>query len=354
MSNMVQAIRMALHAGEERHGVTDIFGEDVGPPLGGAFTATQGLKTTWNSPLDERGIVGASIGLGLAGCRNVAEIQFCDYAFNTIDLLKLAGMMHWASNGDWNLPITIMTPVGSGIRGSIYHSHSFDATATHIPGFKIAMPSTPRDAYGLLLSCIVDPNPCFFLVPKALMRVRSLPGEEIPGEPLDDDKALSKLIDAPLGDRSKWQSQWPDTPDLFIPFGQGKTVRAGRDLTVVSYGRTLPLCTKAAEEAEAEGVSAEVIDLRSLWPYDWARIEESVRRTGRVLFVNEDTEVTNFGEHLIRRTVDELFYELSAPPRLLAGAHIPGIGLADNLEMASVPQLPSIKDSILSLARMNP
>src|SRR3989454_5310133 len=87
-------------------------------------------------------------------------------------------MQYWSSNGDWNCPITIMTPVGSGIRGSIYHSHSFDATATHIPGFKIALPSTPRDAYGLLLSCIVDPNPCFFLVPKALMRVRSLPGEE--------------------------------------------------------------------------------------------------------------------------------------------------------------------------------
>src|SRR5213076_1945104 len=277
MSNMVQAIRMALHVGEERHRVTDIFGEDVGPPLGGAFTATQGLKTAWNTPLDERGVVGTSIGLGLAGCRNVAEIQFCDYAFNTIDLLKLAGMQCWASNGTWNCPITIMTPVGSGIRGSIYHSHSFDATATHIPGFKIAMLSTPRDAYGLLLSCIVDPNPCFFLVPKALMRVRTVAGEEIPGEP-GDDRALSKLIDAPLGDRSKWQPQWPDTPDIFIPFGEGRTV---------------PLCKKAADELAQEGIEDEVIDLRSLYPYDWARIQESVKRTGRALFVNEDTEITN-------------------------------------------------------------
>ena len=353
MANMVQAIRMALHVAEERHGVTDIFGEDVGPPLGGAFTATQGLRNSWNAPLDERGIVGASIGLGLAGCRNVAEIQFCDYAFNTIDLLKLGGMMHWASNGDWNCPITIMTPVGSGIRGSIYHSHSFDATATHIPGYKIAIPSTPREAYGLLLSCVVDPNPCFFLVPKALMRVRCAPGEEIPGEP-GDDKALSKMIDAPLGDRSAWKSQWPDTPDLFIPFGEARTVRQGRDITVVSYGRTLPLCAKAAEALSAEGVDAEVIDLRSLWPYDWEAIKASVQRTGRVLFVNEDTEVTNFGEHLVRRTVSELFYELAAPPRLLAGAHVPGIGLADNLELASVPQLPSITDAIRSLAREQP
>jgi 2-oxoisovalerate dehydrogenase E1 component beta subunit len=354
MSNMVQAIRMALHVAEERHGVTDIFGEDVGPPLGGAFTATQGLKTAWNSPLDERGIVGAAIGLALAGCRNVAEIQFCDYAFNSIDLLKLGGMMHWSSNGDWNCPMTIMTPVGSGIRGSVYHSHSFDATATHIPGYRIAMPSTPRDAYGLLLSCIVDPNPCFFLVPKALMRVRNLPGEEIPGEP-GDDKALSKLIDAPLGDRSKWKPQWPDTPDLFVKIGEAKTVRHGKDLTVVSYGRTLPLCAKAADElAASEGVDAEVIDLRTLWPYDWGAVRDSIRHTGRVLFVNEDTEVTNFGEHLMRRTTDELFYELLAPPRLLAGAHVPGIGLADPLELASVPQLPSIKSAMLELARKNP
>jgi 2-oxoisovalerate dehydrogenase E1 component beta subunit len=356
MSNMVQAIRMALHVAEERHGLTDVFGEDVGPPLGGAFTATQGVKSSWNAPLDERGIVGASIGLGLAGCRNVAEIQFCDYAFNTIDLLKLAGMMSWASAGDWNCPITIMTPVGSGIRGSIYHSHSFDAMATHIHGFKIAIPSTPREAYGLLLSCIVDPNPCFFLVPKALMRTRSAPGEEIPGIDVDD-RALSKMIDAPLGDRSKWQAQWPDTPDLFIPFGEGRTVREGRDLTVVSYGRTLPLCAKAADElaAQSEGrIQAEVIDLRSLFPIDWQRIKESVSRTGRVLFVNEDTEVTNFGEHLVRRTCDELFYRLLAPPRLLAGAPIPGIGLADALEMASVPQLPSILAAMRELATTEP
>jgi 2-oxoisovalerate dehydrogenase E1 component beta subunit len=350
---MVQAIRMALHVAEERHGVTDIFGEDVGPPLGGAFTATQGLKTAWNSPLDERGIVGASIGLGLAGCRNVAEIQFCDYAYNTIDLLKLAGMQSWASNGEFNCPMTLMTPVGSGIRGALYHSHSFDATATHIPGFKIAIPSTPREAYGLLLSCIVDPNPSMFLVPKALMRVRGLPGEEIPGEP-GDDKALAKMIDAPLGDRSKWKPKWPDTPDLFIPLGEARTVRQGRDVTVVSYGRTLPLCSKAAETLAAEGIEAEVIDLRSLCPIDWPRVKESIHRTGRALFVNEDTEVTNFGEHLLRRTVEEMFYELIAPPRLLAGAFIPGIGQADPLELASVPQLPSITDAIRELARVEP
>src|SRR5687768_4265371 len=198
MATMVQAIRMALHFGEERLGVTDIFGEDVGPPLGGVFTATQGLKTTWNSPLDERGIVGMAIGLALAGRKPVAEIQFCDYAFNTIDLLKIAGNTYWTSGGDWNVPMVLMTPVGAGIRGSVYHSHSFDATATHIPGWKIVMPSTPLDAYGLLLSAIQDPNPVMFLMPKALLRMKAGPGELIPGEP-EDEKQLSQMIDAPLG-----------------------------------------------------------------------------------------------------------------------------------------------------------
>src|SRR5919112_1847755 len=163
MANMAQAIRMALHYGEENLGLTNIFGEDVGPPLGGVFTATQGLTQTWNSPLDERGIIGAAMGLGLAGCHPVAEIQFCDYIYNTIDLLKIAGMSCWATNGDWPMPMTIMTIVGAGIRGSIYHSHSFDATATHIPGFKIVMPSNSLDAYGLMIACLKENNPTMYL-----------------------------------------------------------------------------------------------------------------------------------------------------------------------------------------------
>src|SRR3954468_4440111 len=199
MATLVQAVRLALHYGEKNLGVSNIFGEDVGPPLGGVFTATQGLTTTWNSPLDERGIIGAAMGLAFAGTRCVAEIQFADYIYNTIDLLKLAGNQCWATNGDWNLPMTVMTPTGSGIRGSIYHSHSFDATATHIPGWKIVMPSNPLDAYGLMLACMKDPNPTMFLKPKALLRIRGT--EPIPGEPelsLEGDKQLRQMIDKPV------------------------------------------------------------------------------------------------------------------------------------------------------------
>ena len=353
MATVVQAIRLALHVGEERLGVTDVFGQDVGPPLGGVFTQSQGLRTAWNSPLDERGIVGTAIGLALAGQRPVAEIQFCDYAFNVVDLMKLAGGICWSSAGDWNCPMVLMTPVGSGIRGSIYHSHSFDAQATRISGWKIVMPSNPLDAYGLMLSAIVDPNPVMFLAPKALMRAKAADDERIPGEPADE-RVLSRMIDAPLGDRSRWRPDWPDVEDLFVPIGEARVRRAGTDVTIVTYGRMVMVALQAAERLGSEGIAVEVIDLRSLSPYDWATVKASVQKTRRVLYLNEDTEVTNFGEHLVRRTVEELFYELHAPPRLLAGAHVPGIGLADALERASVPQVERVTEVTRELARHEP
>jgi 2-oxoisovalerate dehydrogenase E1 component beta subunit len=347
MANMAQAIRMALHVGETRLGVTDIFGEDVGAPLGGVFTATQGLKTAWNSPLDERGIISAAMGIALAGDRCIAEIQFCDYIFNTIDLLKIAGNTLWCSNGQYPVPLTVMTPVGSGIRGSVYHSHSFDAWATRLPGWKVVMPSTPIDAYGLMISAIQDPNPVLFLKPKALMRIR---GEElIPGEP-SDEKTLKSQIDAPIGDRSGWKPNWPKLEDFSIPIGKAKITRAGNAATLVSYGRHLLICNEIADRLREEsGIHIEVIDLRSLYPYDWSAIKSSVQKTGRVMFVNEDTEVTNFGEHLAFRVTTELFYELQARPRVVAGKNLPGIGLHPHLEDASVPQSEDIYHELKEL-----
>lgn len=350
MATVVQAIRMALHVGEEKLGVTDIFGEDVGPPLGGVFTATQGLKTAWNTPLDERGIVGAAIGLALAGQTPVAEIQFCDYAFNAIDLLKLAGNTHWACAGDWNVPMTLMTPVGAGIHGSVYHSHSFDAQATRLPGWRIVMPSNPRDAYGAVLAAIADPNPVMVLLPKALMRARAeTPEEHIEGEP--DAKELRARIDAPIGDRSEWVPDWPDTPVELLPLGTAATLREGTDVSVITYGRLARVAMKAADQLRAsDGLSVEVVDLRWLHPFDWPAVRESVRKTGRALFLNEDTEITNFGEHLVRRCCEDLFSELRIAPRLHAGAHVPAVGLADNLENASVPTLESALEAIREAA----
>ncbi len=350
MASMAQAIRMALRYGEDKLGVTDIFGEDVGPPLGGAFTVTQGLSKAWNSPLDERGIVGMATGIGLAGTRCVAEVQFCDYIFNTIDLLKLAGNASWSSKGEFNVPIVIMTPVGSGIHGSIYHSHSFDAWAARIPGWKIVMPSTPIDAYGLMLSAIEDPNPVMYLIPKALMRARGT--ERIPGEP-DSDKELKAMIDQPVDPKAikEWKPRWPKLEHYTVPIGKAHHVQEGSHATVISYGRQMPIVAEIAARLKAEqGIEYDVFDLRTIYPYDWAAIKASIEKTGRVLFVNEDTEIANFGEHLLRRTCDELFYSLKVRPRLLAGKQIPGIGISPVLEDVSVPQANHIEKEMVELA----
>src|SRR5450432_3169454 len=248
MATLVQAVRLALHYGETHLGVTDIFGEDVGPPLGGVFTATQGLRRAWNSPLDERGIIGTAMGIAYAGGRPVCEIQFCDYGFNVLDLLKVAGNQRWAGAGQFDLPMVLMTPSGSGIRGSLYHSHSFESWASRLAGWKVVMPSNPLDAYGLMLSAIADPNPVMVLLPKALLRIRG--DKLIPGEPEDPD-FLKQMIDAPVGDRSRWQPNWPDVKEHFIPLGTASIVREGDDATVISYGRPLPACVQAADQIRA-------------------------------------------------------------------------------------------------------
>src|SRR5262249_39399447 len=154
-----------------------------------------------------------------------------------------------------------------------------------LAGWKIVMPSNALDAYGLMLSAIVDPNPVMVLLPKALLRVRG--DRLLPGEPADEN-ALKEMIDAPVGDRSNWVPRWPDLKEYFVPVGSASRVREGTSATVVSYGRTLPLCVQAATELQEEGLTYDVLDLRSIFPYDCRAIRESVLRTGRVLIVNED------------------------------------------------------------------
>lgn len=346
MATVAQAIRMALHYGEEKLGVKDIFGEDVGPPLGGVFTCSQGLKKSWNSPLDERGIIGCALGLALAGEKPIAEIQFCDYIFNTIDLLKLCGNTCWSSNGQWPIGMVVMTPVGAGIHGSAYHSHSFESIMSHLPGWKIVEPATPLDAYGLMISAIKDPNPVMFLIPKALMRFSD--GVLIPGEP-ENPKELSAMIDMPIrGDKKNWKPKWPKLIDYTVPIGQARKVLEGDRVTLITFGRLVHVCQQAVEAADAVG-QIDLIDLRTLSPLDTETIFESVRKTGRVLIVNEDTEVTNIGEHILRRILDECFYQLTAKPILLAGANVPLIGLAEPLEEASVPGVHTIKNALQEL-----
>jgi len=254
----------------------------------------------------------------------------------------------WAGNGHYAMPLVLMMPSGSGIRGSLYHSHSFESWASRLTGWKVVMPSNALDAYGLMLSAIADPNPVLYLMPKALLRVRG--DRLLPGEPEDPDQ-LKAMIDAPVGDRSAWKPRWPDLKEYFVPLGVASFPREGDAGTVVSYGRTLALCVQAADQLKQEhGLTFDVIDLRSIFPYDWKAVSRSVLQTGRVLIVNEDTEVTNFGEHLLRRVIDEHFYDLLVRPRVLLGKHVPGIGLNQVYEQNSVPQLPNIKEAMRDLA----
>ena len=349
---MAQAIRMALYYGEKHLDVKDIFGQDVGPPLGGVFTVTQGLETTWNTPLDERGIIGTAIGIALTGQRCVAEIQFVDYIFNAVDLLKMAGMSLWSSNGQYPLPLVLMSPTGAGIHGSIYHSHSFEAWASRLPGWKIVMPSDPLSAYGLMLSAIKDPNPVLYLKPKALLRIKST--AKLPGEP-ESEEQLHKMIDKPVKNSKQWRARWPDLKEYIVPIGQGRKIQSGNHITVVSWGRSLFLCQEALKQMTEKDVKGvELIDLISLYPYDWKLIKNSVLKTKKILFVNEDTEVTNFAEHLAYRVSTECFYQLHISPKVLAGKHVPGVGLSHSLEKASVPQVEDIAHAIEKLLSEQP
>ncbi len=159
------------------------------------------------------------------------------------------------------------------------------------------------------------------------------------------------MIDAPVGDRVGWQPRWPALKEYFVPLGEATLVREGTAATIISYGRTLPLCVQAADQLRAEDkLEFDVLDLRSIFPYDWQAISRSIMKTGRLLIVNEDTEVTNFGEHLLRRAIDEHFYDFLARPRVLMGKHVPGIGLNQVYEQNTVPQMPGIKEALRAVA----
>jgi len=275
-----------------------------------------------DTQITEQGFAGLGIGAAFAGLRPIVEFMTFNFAMQAMDqLINSAAKTRYMSGGQISAPIVCRGPNGIASRAAAQHSQCYASWYAHVPGLKVVAPYTGADHKGLLKSAIRDPNPVVFLEHELVY------GESFPV---------------------------PQDPEFLVPIGKARIARPGGDVTITAFSRMVKLALQAADELAKLGISAEVIDLRSLWPYDWERIAESVRRTGRALFVNEDTEVTNFGEHLIRRTVEELFYDLVAPPRLLAGKHVPGIGLADSLEMATVPQLPSIAESIRALARMNP
>jgi 2-oxoisovalerate dehydrogenase E1 component len=292
-----------------------LLGEDVGEPHGGVFGTNRGLQTKYGdrvrpTPIAETAIIGAGIGAALVGMKPIAEIMFVDFAGVCLDqIANHAAKQRYMSGAQTHVPLTIRMMIGGGMGGfGAQHSQSLEAWLTHIPGLKVAIPSNPYDAKGLLLSCIFDPDPCVHL--ETLMGLRGTKGEV----PLEDYR---------------------------IPLGVAKVKREGTDITLISYGWQVQQCLNAADELAKEGISAEVIDLRTLVPLDYHRVLTSVKKTGRALVVHAAVEFCGFGAELASTINEELFSTLKGPAIRLGAEYAP-IAYARDIEMSQVPNANSI------------
>ncbi len=295
--NIIQAVNSALYCELARDKNVVVFGEDVGK-FGGVFRATADLQKefgtdrVFDTPLSEIGIVGAAIGMCLYGLRPVPEIQFADFIYPAFDqIVNEASKMRYRSGGQFTCPMVIRTPYGGGIRGGHYHSQSPEAYFAHTPGLKVVVPSNPYETKGLLAAAIRDDNPVLFMEPKRLYR--SSRGE-VP------DEAYT------------------------IDLGKARIVRSGTDVTLISYGAMVPVSLSAAEQAEeALGVSMEVIDLRTLIPYDVDMVLESVRKTGRVIVIHEAPKTCGFGAELAATISEKALPHLESPVYRVTGFDTP-------------------------------
>lgn len=304
--NLITAVNRALAEVMATHDDTVVFGEDVAGRKGGVFKATEhlteryGEERCFNSPLAEASIIGTAIGMSAVGLRPLPEIQFADYIHPAFDqIVSEAARVHYRSDGRWNCPIVIRTPFGAGIHGALYHSQSVEAFYAHVPGLKVVVPSTPADVKGLLMSAVEDPDPVLFLEPKKLYR---------------------------LGKGHYPEGEWK------VPLGRAAIRRNGDDVTIITYGAMAHFAVEAGERLAADGIDAEIIDLRSLKPLDWPTIETSVKKTSRVLIVHEDNEFVGYGAELAAQIADKTFEWLDAPIRRYALGDIPAMPYASELE----------------------
>ena len=284
--NMVQSINLALREEMDRDPSVVCLGEDVGVD-GGVFRVTEGLFERFGKermidmPLAESGIVGTAIGMAMGGLRPVAEIQFMGFIYPAYQqLVSHAARMRNRTRGRISLPIVIRTPYGAGVKALEHHSESTEAVFCHIPGLKVVAPSTPLEAKGLLTSSIRDPDPVLFLEPTR--SYRSLKEEVPEGEYL-------------------------------IPLGKARKVREGKDVTIVGWGAMMPIIQKAVDSLEKEGVSPDVLDMRTLSPMDHASIIESVKRTGRCVVVHEAPRNCGLGAEISARIMERALLSLQAP-----------------------------------------
>lgn len=296
MLNVVQAVNHTLRDEMRRNDRMIILGEDVGVN-GGVFRATEGLIQEFgvnrviDTPLAESGIIGISIGMALYGMRPVPEIQFMDFIYPAFDQIQSElSKMRYRSGGQFTCPLVIRTPYGGGIRGSHYHSQSTEAFFAHTPGLKVVIPSTPYDTKGLLTSALRDPDPVLFLEPKKIYRT-------IRGDVPDDDYS--------------------------IPIGKANVVREGSDAVVFAYGAMLHVAMEAAELAAPKGINVEIVDIRTLLPFDIETITRSVQKTGRVVIVHEACRTCGFGAEIATQIAERSILHLKAPIIRVAGYDVP-------------------------------
>jgi pyruvate dehydrogenase E1 component beta subunit len=293
---MIQAINEAMRQEMERDERVIVLGEDVGTN-GGVFRATDGLleqfgdQRVFDTPLAESGIIGTSIGLAVNGFRPIAEIQFLGFVYQAMDQLAAqAARIRFRSAGRFTCPIVVRSPYGGGVRTPELHSDALEALFTHSPGLKVVMPSNAYDAKGLLIAAIRDEDPVLFLEPMKLYRAFRM---EVPEGPYE------------------------------IPLGKARIVKEGEDVTIISWGATVPLVAKIAAEMKAQGVDAEVIDLRCLQPLDIDTIIQSVEKTGRVMIVHEAVKTNGFGAEIAALISERALFSLSAPIVRVTGYDTP-------------------------------
>lgn len=295
--NMLQAINSALDIVMQEDPTAAIFGEDVGV-FGGVFRATSNLQQKYgrervfNTPLTEQGILGFANGYASHGSTAIAEIQFADYIFPAFDqIVNESAKFRYRSGNEFNVGgLTVRTPYGGGIAGGHYHSQSPEAYFAHTPGLKVVVPRNPYQAKGLLLASIRDKNPVIFFEPKRLYR--------------------ASVGEVPEGDYE-------------LPLGKAELVKEGADVTVVAWGAQVEIIEKAAEMAEKDGISVELIDLRSILPWDADTIAESVQKTGR-LVINHEAPLTNgFGAEIAATIQEMCFLYLESPIMRVCGLDTP-------------------------------
>jgi 2-oxoisovalerate dehydrogenase E1 component beta subunit len=292
----LEAIREGLRQELKRDSRVIIYGEDVGV-RGGVFRVTEGLQKEFgedrviDSPLAEAAIVGTAIGAAVNGLRPIPEIQFADFIFPAINqIVQEAARIRYRSNGTFGVPLVIRAPFGGGVHGALYHSQSVEAFFAHVPGLKVVVPGTPYDAKGLLASAVQDEDPVLYFEHKAAYR--SLKGE-VPA-----DRYL-------------------------IPIGQADLKRQGEHVSIITYGLMVTYALKAAEELEKEGISVEVLDLRTINPLDEDAIVNAAKKTGKVIIVHEAPMSFGVGAEVSAIIADKAIYDIDAPITRIASPSLP-------------------------------